>query len=82
MEMSEVEYVATVIHGLTCQHNHTDGCSWYYERWSAPGYAKEKALKQAENVISTGIDISKFRVALEMITTSRIDWEAEKRHSF
>ena len=25
------ERIAIVLHDLICRHNHTDGCSWFYE---------------------------------------------------
>lgn len=29
--------LAEIIHNSLCKSNHTDGCSWYYEKWDGFG---------------------------------------------
>lgn len=49
--MTFEQRVATRLHNKLCTGNHTDGCSWYYESWDQPGYAKEPYLLKARKVI-------------------------------
>lgn len=47
---SPLQKLADAIHGIECHWNHTDGCSWHYESWEKPGYAREQYLKKAIHV--------------------------------
>ena len=51
--MTPVQQIAEIIHRRTCHWNHTDGCSWEYESWEKPGYAKQAGLVRAEKVLAT-----------------------------
>jgi hypothetical protein len=49
--LSEEQKLAELIHESQCRWNHTDGCSWYYEKWGDPGYAKKEYLQKANNIL-------------------------------
>lgn len=51
--------LATVLHGMMCKQNHTDGCGWHYEfedtgykkdDWT--GWAHTEYLKKAQTLIA------------------------------
>lgn len=53
MEISDDEMtVANALHEKMCRWNHTDGCSYHYEKWSNPGHAKSKYLKKAQAMLA------------------------------
>lgn len=80
--LTQAEYVATVIHAMTCGSNHTEACGWFYEDWNGPSYAKQRALTSAEKVIATGIDVEAYLEALQLTTDRKVDWSAEKKFSW
>lgn len=45
--------LAALIHDKTCTWNHTDGCSWMYEKWDDEilGHAKSEYLKVARKIL-------------------------------
>lgn len=43
--------LAEVLHSSMCGWNHEDGCSWYYESWDSPGYARGEYLAKARKVM-------------------------------
>ena len=45
--------LAEVIHSKLCHWNHTDGCSWEYEKWEnyQSGHAKKQYLNKANDLI-------------------------------
>ena len=50
-KLTDEQEVAEIIHSKTCSWNHTDGCSWMYENWEKPGWAKKRALEQAQKML-------------------------------
>ena len=49
-----LKQLAIRLHGILCKHNHTDGCSWYYEvkneRHNWIGHEHQSWLKKAREV--------------------------------
>lgn len=48
--------VATFLHEKHCFHNHTDACSWGYEKdddWDRKGSAKNRYLLRARRLLDT-----------------------------
>ena len=77
-KMLPEEALAVVIHDMTCTHNHTDGCGWYYEvaknvhdwnKASHKGYL-EKATALHEFCYAEGRGITRDEVAV-IISLSR-----------
>ena len=67
--------LATELHGMLCNQNHTDGCGWHYEfknkkdDWT--GFAHTEYLKKAQKLIchcdKESMDISATLSAFKMI---------------
>lgn len=53
--VGEPRAIAETIHESECHSNHTDGCSWFYEKWEeaerGQGYAKTRYLAAAKTLI-------------------------------
>jgi hypothetical protein len=32
--MDEIQKLAEIMHEKMCRWNHTDGCDWYYDKWT------------------------------------------------
>lgn len=69
-------YVAILIHGRLCNHNHTDGCGWYYEvkndihdfAGSTHSYYVKKADKVIESMrANCDIDEAEYKHVLDAI---------------
>jgi hypothetical protein len=44
--------LAELLHNKGCRANHIDYCSWDYESWENPGYAKKQFLEKAINMLT------------------------------
>lgn len=53
--LSDEIKLAELIHENTCRFNHTDGCGWFYEKWSnikdGDNSARGGYLKKAINLL-------------------------------
>ncbi len=80
-QVDTVYQFAEKLHSLICNHNHTDGCSWFYEvengvhDWSC--YAHQRYLTKAQaigNYLKTfeaaGVSL-RFKDVIEIIKLSR-----------
>lgn len=47
----ETLYLAEVLHEKLCTHNHTDGCSWYYDDGSWSECSRQKYIKKATKLL-------------------------------
>ena len=72
------EKIAEELHSLLCHENHTDGCSWSYENWAEPGYAKTKYLMKAEKVLA--ITDSKTIVQIVDALKESVRVSLDKKH--
>lgn len=65
--MPEDQRLAVEIHESMCHQNHTDGCSWGYEKdWS--GYTHKRYLAKAKNVlIKTGLDFDTIAAVIREV---------------
>lgn len=58
----DIQKLAIEMHNCTCQHNHTDGCSWLYEMkdkkhdWSQREHKRQSA--HARNLIQLAGDLN------------------------
>lgn len=43
--MTPDQRLAEIWHWKDCRYNHTDGCSWGYESWEEPKWARTKYLE-------------------------------------
>lgn len=66
--------LAIELHKKFCRHNHTDGCSWYYEidkdvhNWNDRSYsAHMEWLVKAKKVIDAGISPENFYKLMEIV---------------
>lgn len=56
--MPEDQRLAEHLHEMKCTWNHTDGCSWHYEknyntdRFDWTGYAHQEWLRKANNLLN------------------------------
>lgn len=67
--------LATQLHGLMCNWNHTDGCSWYYaketdEDWNR-NYGRVEYIKKARFIIAQGADPQEVIKTLHLIQASK-----------
>lgn len=67
--------LATQLHDLMCNWNHTDGCSWFYakdtdEDWNR-NYARVEYIKKARFVIAEGADPKEVIKTLQLIQKSK-----------
>lgn len=70
----ETKVIATYLHGIFCNYNHTDGCSWFYGDWENRTYSHglyyEKAVILSARADAVGvsqedlIDLLKLMVGL------------------
>lgn len=44
--------IAELLHAKMCNWNHTDGCSWFYEKWGDLGYARNTYITRAKRVLA------------------------------
>ncbi len=60
--LTKDQKLATKLHEMFCHSNHTDGCSWCYEKVWEKHTTKYKYLKLATEIhrIYTGSDITVF----------------------
>lgn len=60
--LTPAQQLATELHTIRCNWNHTDGCSWLYEDlWT--GYAHAQYLEKAVNIL----DVTDLDTALKVI---------------
>lgn len=63
-EVDPIGTVAILLHSITCKHNHTDGCSWFYEivngvhDWSRSEHAaqRHRAMLLLSSSVKKGVD--------------------------
>ena len=64
------ERIATLIHSETCNHNHTDGCGWEYEKsdcFKKEGKVKNKYWKVATELMQNGHTYDSISDALYLV---------------
>lgn len=66
--MSEDQRLAVELHEFLCHWNHTDGCSWGYEKdWT--GYAHKQYLEKAQTVLKKpGMDFDTVSTVIAAIS--------------
>lgn len=55
--LTPAQQLATALHKRQCRHNHTDGCGWYYEKWTdrqGKYSSKRHWVEKAEKLLATG----------------------------
>lgn len=72
---SPSQQLASTLHNMICKWNHTDGCSWFYERknndddWN--GWAHGEYLKKANRLIhhceQRGIEVDQALEIFKMV---------------
>lgn len=65
--MPEDQRLAVELHEFLCHQNHTDGCSWGYEKdWT--GYAHERFLEKAQKALKvSGMDFHTISAVIAAI---------------
>lgn len=65
--MPEDQRLAIELHEFLCHWNHTDGCSWGYEKeWT--GYAHAQYLEKAQDALKkTGMDFDTISAVIAAI---------------
>lgn len=53
----EQRRLATFLHEELCHENHTDGCSWFYEKWNGLplGLARDYYVSMAQRMLAIGL---------------------------
>lgn len=55
LDPEDVE-LAELLHENLCHANHTDGCDWYYNKWTNPGYDRQRYLEKAWRLREAGLN--------------------------
>lgn len=65
--LTDDKRLAVELHEFLCHWNHTDGCSWGYEKeWT--GYAHKQYLEKAQNVLKKpGMDFDTVSTVISAI---------------
>ncbi len=61
------KYIAELLHGKLCNHNHTDGCGWFYDDGSWKEYTRKEYLEKANNLLSKGFTAVTVKTFLDCI---------------
>ena len=64
-ELPEEAVVAEYLHDELCNHNHEDGCGWFYESWKVPGRAKSRYLSKANQLMRQGKSLNDVKEIVE-----------------
>ncbi len=67
--LTPIQQIAESLHDLDCRANHADGCSWYYESWEEPGWARKRYCAMAEQLMPFVLSPNSLIVLLEKIIT-------------
>ena len=54
--------VAEKLHAKLCRANHTDMCGWGYESWDGKGYAHNRYLQAAQDLLKVTDEDMLFKV--------------------
>lgn len=60
--------LAEFLHTELCNHNHTDGCGWFYEGNDWEGYAHKKYLEKANKILETEVCIEDIKKIIKITT--------------
>lgn len=52
-KLTPEQRIADLLHSKMCNASHEDQCSWYYEPWNEPSYAKRRYLAKASRLLLT-----------------------------
>jgi hypothetical protein len=58
IETKPAIFIAEELHRIKCRHNHTDGCSWYYESWENPRHARNTYVEAAVELMNKDVHTS------------------------
>lgn len=72
LKANDPQAIAEALHSSECHWNHTDGCSWFYEKWDGPhNTTRMEWFAKAQTLIEWahehGIEVS---LAVEIRTLS------------
>jgi hypothetical protein len=65
----ELQGLADNLHSKLCRHNHTDGCDYFYYKWTSNslGYARQREIERINRLMLAGLTVEQIKTFIANI---------------